>query len=61
MDVAGLSIMLKQSQVQQQASLSVMKKAMNMGEQNAAQLLEMMGSSQEAPHPHLGKSIDLQV
>jgi Putative motility protein len=33
MDIAALSVMINQSQIQQQASLSVMKMAMNTAEQ----------------------------
>lgn len=61
MDIAGLSIALSQSKVQQEASVSILKKAMNVGEANAAQLLEMMGSPTEAPHPHLGGKIDVKA
>ena len=65
MDIAALSTALSQSQVKQQASLSVMKMAMNSAESNAVDLTEMLGQmNQKAPqaaHPHLGSQIDIRV
>lgn len=62
MDIAALSIAMNQSQVKQQASLSVMKSAMNAAETNAAGLIEMMNKAtgQEAPHPYLGGRVDMK-
>jgi RNA-splicing ligase RtcB len=58
MDIAALSVMMNQSQVQQQASLSVMKMAMNTAEQNGAQMTKML---EQSVQPHLGSSIDLKI
>lgn len=61
MDIAALSVVMKQSQVKQQASFAVMKNVMSTAETNGAALIEMMNqSSQEAPHPYLGGKIDLK-
>lgn len=45
MDIAAASIAMSLSQVQQQASVSVMKKVMDSAETNMNALLEMMPSS----------------
>jgi len=62
LDIAALSIVMKQSQVKQQAGLSVMKSAMTTAETNGAALIEMMNKSisQAAPHPYLGGQIDVK-
>jgi Putative motility protein len=57
MDIAALSVM-NQSQIQQQASLSVMKMAMNTAEQNSVELTKML---EQSVQPHLGSSIDLKL
>jgi Putative motility protein len=58
MDIAALSIMMNQSQIQQQASLSVMKMAMNTTEQNSLALTKLL---EQSVQPHLGSSIDLKL
>ncbi|ANX13690.1 putative motility protein [Fictibacillus arsenicus] len=58
MDIAALSIAMNQSQVQQQASISVMKMAINTAEQNGAELTKML---EQSVQPHLGSSIDLKL
>lgn len=65
MDIALLSMALSQGQVQQQASLSVMKKAMDTAEGNGNFITNMMSTAdiqalQHAAQPHLGGSIDLK-
>lgn len=66
MDIALMSMALSQGQVQQQASLSVMKKSMDQAEQGAEGLMKMMASAdiqalQHAAQPHLGGNIDLKL
>lgn len=64
MDIAKMSIALNQAQVQQQASLSVMKMVMDKGKVQANDMLEMLGEGAEVPtasHPHLGGKIDIQA
>jgi hypothetical protein len=58
MDIAALSVMMNQSQIHQQASLSVMKMAMNTAEQNSVELTKML---EQSVQPHLGSSIDLKL
>lgn len=55
-------MVMKQSQVKQQASLSVMKSAMNSAENNAAGLIDMLNQStvKNVSHPHLGNKIDIK-
>lgn len=65
MDVALLSMAFSQGQVNQQASLSVLKKAMDSAEGNADFLNKMMSESdvkaiQLAAQPHLGAMIDIK-
>jgi len=65
MDIAAVSIMLNQAKVQQQAGLSVMKMAMDMGKTQANGLIEMMEQSVKALEhtvlPHLGGYIDITL
>lgn len=65
MDVALMSMALSQSQVQQQASISILKKAMDQSEGNADFINQMMNGAniqalQHAAEPHLGGNIDLK-
>ncbi|KXH79734.1 YjfB family protein [Sporosarcina sp. HYO08] len=65
MDVAYLSMALSQGQVQQQTSISVMKKVMNQAAGNADFINKMMGETdlqalQHAAQPHLGGNIDIK-
>lgn len=65
MDIALLSMALSQGQVNQQASISVLKKAMDTAEGNADFLNKMLSEAdvrtiQQAVQPHLGASIDLK-
>lgn len=48
MDIAAMSMTMAQSQVQQQAAVSVMKKAMDNTEAQMSGLMEMM-----APNEHM--------
>nr|WP_083800949.1 YjfB family protein [Bacillus sp. m3-13] len=60
-----LSIVLSQSQVQHQASIFVMKKAMGDAEQQGKAIKELIHSSVPQPtvasHSHLGKPIDVKL
>ena len=65
MDIPLMSMVLSQGQVQQQASISVMKEAMDQAEGNAEFINKMMSGSQiqalqHAAQPHLGGNIDLK-
>ncbi|USK49559.1 YjfB family protein [Bacillus sp. CMF12] len=62
MDIPLMSMVLSQGQVQQQASISVMRKAMDQAEGNAEFINKMMSGSQiqilqHAAQPHLGGNI----
>jgi hypothetical protein len=64
-DIALMSMALSQGQVQQQASMSVMKMAMGNTEQQGA-IQKLMSTNdaaaiQHASQPHLGGNIDLKV
>lgn len=61
MDIAALSTVLSQVQVKQQASLSVMKKVMDTGNNQAIDMLQMMEASTEAVDPNLGRTIDMKA
>ena len=65
MDIAALSVMMSQGQVQQQAGVSVMKMAMNVasiqGEMMTALLNETTKSMELSVQPHLGASVDVRV
>ena len=65
MDIALMSMALSQGQVQQQASMSIMKKAMDQAEGNGDFINKMMGqvdvqALQHAAQPHLGGNIDIK-
>lgn len=66
MDIALLSMALNQGKIQQQASMSVMKKAMGNAEQQGEALQKLMSTAdtaaiQQAAQPHLGGNIDLKL
>jgi hypothetical protein len=66
MDIALLSMALSQGQTQQQASVSVMKKAMGSAEQQGEAIQKMVSTAdasaiERAAQPHLGGSVDLKL
>lgn len=62
MDIAGLSIAMNTAQVKQQASISILKKAMGTAEGRDNAILEMMQTpiGENVRHPTLGNNIDLK-
>jgi Putative motility protein len=58
MDINALSIMLNQTQLHQQANLSVMKMAMNTAQQNSANFTKML---EQSVQPYLGSQIDIKL
>ncbi|MFV2046302.1 YjfB family protein [Metabacillus sp. YM-086] len=65
MDIAIMSMALSQGQVQQQASMSVMKMAMGDGKQQGDALQKLMSTTdasviQRVAQPQLGGNIDLK-
>ena len=66
MDIAALSMGLSQMKVAQQASISVMKMAMDTAKGQASDLASMLESSttkvsDNSLTPHLGRNIDTSV
>ena len=62
MDIAAMSVVMKQASLKQDASLAVMKNAMSLAEDNNNALMEMMQTpvGSKAPHPYLGNHIDIK-
>lgn len=58
MDIAALSMGLSQMKVAQQASVSVMKMAMETSE---VQMDNMMQVMEQSVQPHVGASIDIKL
>ncbi|CAK7063516.1 YjfB family protein [Tissierella sp.] len=65
MDMAAISMNLSQMKVAQQASISVMKMAMDTVEVQAVDLTQMlevnMKMMEQSITPHLGKTIDIRL
>ncbi|WP_077065054.1 YjfB family protein [Gracilibacillus massiliensis] len=57
MDVAAMSVIMNQAQVKQQASVSLMDKALDQAETQSSDMIKMMETSMQ---PHLGGNIDLK-
>ncbi|WP_315114307.1 YjfB family protein [uncultured Clostridium sp.] len=57
MDIGGLSIAMSGSKVKQQASLALMKMAMNQGKENAKAMTEMM---EKSVNPNIGQNLDVR-
>ncbi|TMN21410.1 putative motility protein [Lentibacillus cibarius] len=65
MDIALMSMVLNQSQVQQQASISVMKMAMGNAERQGEAVQKLLSTNnvaaiEHAAQPHLGGNIDMK-
>jgi hypothetical protein len=58
-DIASLSIIMSQSNVQQSADISVMKMAMDTGNETATQMTEMMKNV--AIDPNLGQHFNAKA
>lgn len=56
MDIAALSMGMSNASLSQSVSIALTKKTMDMAQQNAGQMVQML----QAPHPTLGKSIDVK-
>jgi hypothetical protein len=65
MDIAAISMMLSQSKIQQQAGISVMKMAMDTGENQVNELIEMLQETtialENSVTPYLGGNIDITL
>ena len=64
MDIAALSMTMKQGQVQQAASVSVLKMAMDNAPQNGEDFTRMIQSvtrvMEQSVTPHLGNNLDIR-
>ncbi len=58
MDIAALSISMKQSQLAQNVSLALIKKVLNTSAMNSQQLIKMMELN---ANPDLGGNIDIKI
>jgi hypothetical protein len=58
MDVAAVSVLMKQEQVMQQVGIAVMKKAMESAEMSTDALLQALELS---VMPNLGQNIDIKL
>lgn len=58
MDIAALSIGLKQMNLAQEVGVSVLKMAMNSGEEQINDLLQVM---EKSVNPHIGGNIDIKL
>lgn len=58
MDIAGLSISMKQSQLSTDVSLALLKKMMNVSTENTQTLIKAMEMSTT---PNLGANLDLRA
>lgn len=65
MDIAALSISLSQMKIAQQASVSVLKMAMDTAKVQAVDLTKMLEVNtkimEQSVNPHLGKNIDIRL
>lgn len=65
MDIAAMSIMLNQAKVQQAASVSVLKMAMDTGKVQINDMVQMVQENtrmmEQSVSPNLGKNIDLSL
>ncbi len=58
MDIAALSVSMKQGQLMQQVGLAVMKKAMASAEMSVEGLLKAL---EQSVNPNLGQNIDIRL
>ncbi|WP_017813620.1 MULTISPECIES: YjfB family protein [Paenibacillus] len=58
MDIPALSMAMSQASVAQAAGIQVMSLSKDMMEQQGQQMAQML---QQAPHPNLGKSLDIRA
>ncbi|WP_217586431.1 YjfB family protein [Lentibacillus saliphilus] len=62
MDIAALSVMMANQHVKADAGVLIMNRTKSLMEQQGNQLIDMLQQSgTPAPHPDLGKQIDVSV
>lgn len=57
MDIAALSMALRQMNVRQEATVSVMKKSMDQAESSGQDVVKML---EQSVQPHVGGSVDIK-
>ncbi|NLB78864.1 MAG: putative motility protein [Clostridiaceae bacterium] len=58
MDVAAMSVVMKQGQLMRQVGIAVMKKAMDSAEMSTENLLKVL---EQSVNPNLGQNIDIRL
>ncbi len=65
MDIAAMSVMLNQAKVVQQASISVLKMAIDTGKTQMNDIVQIVQENtkmmEQSINPHLGKNIDVNL
>jgi hypothetical protein len=65
MDIAAMSTMLSQASVAQQASISVMKMAIDAGQTQMNDMVQLVQQNtkmmEQSVTPHLGKNLDISL
>lgn len=65
MDIAALSMSLSQLKLAQEASISVMKMAMDTSEAGVTDLLQVLEANtkmmEQSVNPHIGVSVDIKL
>jgi hypothetical protein len=62
MDIAAMSVIMAHQQIRTDASVAIMNNVKDLVQQQGRQLIEMLEQSgSPAPHPSLGKTIDIKL
>jgi len=61
MDIAAMSVVLNQSNVQQQAGISVAKMAMGVEQTKGDLISSLAGQTTPSVHPYLGAQLDIKA
>ncbi len=59
MDIAGLAMVMSQTQLMQDASMAVLKMAMNAPAQQMEDLTAALTAMEKSVNPHVGSNIDV--
>lgn len=58
MDIAGLAMVMSQTQIRQDASMAVFKKAMEGPVEQMADIMAALQAMENSVNPHLGGNVD---
>jgi|GEM_PF-4878472 len=61
MDITSLSMMASMGNVQNQAGLMIMKKAMDTNQQSSQSMMTLLAATPTLSPAHLGQTIDISV